>query len=115
VLPPAGLELDFVADEILAAATVPLATRQALYFIYKEALHNVVKHAKAQQVRVRLHLPGRELVLEIRDNGQGLRQASRPSGQGLPNMRMRAKAVGGTLTFDTTGVGMGIVARLPLR
>jgi signal transduction histidine kinase len=115
VLPPAGLELDFRADAAISAAVVPLATRQALYYIYKEALHNVVKHAHAQQVQVRLRLVGHQLELKIRDDGQGTIAASRPGGQGLPNMRMRAQAVGGAVQLDTSGPGLGLVVRLPLR
>ena len=115
VLPPAGLELDFWADEALAAATVPLATRQALYYIYKEALHNIVKHAQAQQVWVRLRLRGRQLELEVRDDGRGVPSAGRPGGQGLPNMRMRTAAVGGAITFDASGPGTTVLVRLPLR
>jgi len=115
VLPPAGLELDFRADAALATTTVPLATRQALYYIYKEALHNIVKHARAQQVWVRLRLRGRQLELEVRDDGRGLPSAGRPGGQGLPNMRMRTAAVGGAITFDATGPGTALLVRLPLR
>ncbi len=116
VLPAAGLELNFWADAGLATAVVPLATRQALYYIYKEALHNIVKHAQAQQVWVRLWLRGRQLELEVRDDGRGvLPTAGRPGGQGLPNMRMRTAAVGGAITFDATGLGTVLVVRLPLR
>lgn len=116
VLPPAGLELDFAADEGLAAVTVPLPTRQALYFIYKEALHNAVKHAQAaQQVQVRVRLLGRVIKLEIRDDGRGPLRDGHPSGQGLPNMHMRAQAVGGTVAIDTGGLGLGVTAQLPLR
>ncbi len=115
VLPPAGLELDFEADASLATTVVPLATRQALYYIYKEALHNVVKHAQAQLVQVRIRLQGRQLELEVRDDGRGLPAAGRPGGQGLPNMRMRTQTVGGVLTFLAAGPGTVLLVRLPLR
>jgi signal transduction histidine kinase len=115
VLPPAGLELHFRADAAIASTAVPLATRQALYYIYKEALHNVVKHARAQQVHVQVRLLGSQLELEIRDDGQGTVTASRPGGQGLPNVRMRAQGVGGTVRLDTSGPGLGLVVCLPLR
>jgi signal transduction histidine kinase len=115
VLPPANVELDFEADAAIVTATVPLATRQALYYIYKEALHNVVKHAQAQQVRVRLRLLARQIELEVRDDGRGLVSPSRSSGQGLRNMRMRALATGGSITVDATGPGLGVLVRLPLR
>jgi len=115
VLPPAGVELDFGADPAVEATEVPLATRQALYYIYKEALHNVVKHARARQVRVRLRLAGSQLELAIRDDGRGTVAASRPGGQGLPNMHMRAQAVGGTVQVEAGSPGLGLLVRLPLR
>ena len=114
VLPPAGLEVDFGADAAIEMVAMSLATRQALYYIYKEALHNVVKHAQARQVQVRVRLLGRALEMEIRDDGRGTVAASRPGGQGLPNMRMRAQAVGGSLNFASDGPGLGLVVRLPL-
>ena len=115
VLPPAGLELDFGVEAGVATATVPLATRQTLYYIYKEALHNVVKHARARQVHVRLRVRQQQLELEVRDDGHGLAAASRPSGQGLPNMRMRAQAVGGVITLEEAQPGTRLVVQLPLR
>ena len=114
VLSAAGLESDFRTDPSLATVAVPLATRQALYSIYKEALHNVVKHAQARQVQVRLRRLGRLLELEVRDDGRGLPPQARAGGQGLANMRMRAAAVGGSVALDSTGTGTGVVVRLPL-
>jgi signal transduction histidine kinase len=121
VLPPAGLELDFAAEPAVAAMPLPLATRQALYYIYKEALHNVVKHAQARQVRVRLRLLGQQLELLVHDDGRGLPPGGRPGrpggpgGQGLPNMHMRAQAVGGAVTLAGAAPGTSVVVRLPLR
>lgn len=114
VLPPAGLELDFAADPGLSMTSVPLATRQALYLIYKEALHNAVKHAGATQVTVRLRPRGRQLELEVQDDGQGLVAAGRTAGQGLRNMQQRAAAAAGTVVYDTSGPGFRVTACLPL-
>lgn len=117
VLPPAGLEIIFAADPALPDTAIPLPVRQALYYIYKEALHNVVKHAHAQQIWVRLRVLGSLLELEVCDDGQGLNGEPRPGGQGLRNMRMRAAAVGGTLGLapTETTAGTRLTARLPLR
>ncbi|GAB3835728.1 tetratricopeptide repeat-containing sensor histidine kinase [Hymenobacter jeollabukensis] len=115
VLPPAGVELDFVADPDLTTAAVPLASRQALYLIYKEALHNAVKHAGARQVTVRLRLRGRQLELDVHDDGRGPTVPARTSGgQGLRNMQARAAAAAGTVSYDASGPGFRVVARLPL-
>jgi signal transduction histidine kinase len=115
VLSPAQVELDFGADEGIVTTTLPLATRQALYYIYKEALHNVVKHAQAQQVQVRVRLVAGQIQLEVRDDGRGLAQANHSGGQGLRNMRMRTLAIGGAITVDAAAPGTSIIVRLPLR
>ncbi|MFC4791855.1 ATP-binding protein [Hymenobacter endophyticus] len=114
VLPPAGLELDFYADPALAASSVSLGTRQALYLIYKEALHNAVKHARATQVTVRLRQQGRQLELVVLDDGQAAPIRPAVGGQGLRNMRARAAAAAGTVTYETQGPGFRVTARLPL-
>jgi signal transduction histidine kinase len=117
VLPAAGLDMEFSADPVLPATTIPLPVRQALYYIFKEALHNVVKHAQAQQIWVRLRLLNNDLLaLEVRDDGRGLASSARPGGQGLRNMRMRAIAVGGSVSFATAEAsGVQLMAYLPLR
>lgn len=116
VLPPTGIELLFSADPALLTLTVPLATRQALYFVYKEALHNVVKHARgARQVQVRLRRLGAHLHLEVCDDGTAP-LLPRPGGQGLRNMQMRAAAVGGTMQLEAAEPAPGtcLLARLPV-
>jgi signal transduction histidine kinase/tetratricopeptide (TPR) repeat protein len=115
VLPSAGLEFDFAAEPTVVTVPLPLTTRQALYYIYKEALHNVVKHAQARQVCVRVRLVDQQLELLVRDDGQGLPPADRLGGQGLPNMRMRAQTVGGTVVFEGSAPGTSVVVRLPMR
>jgi len=114
VLPAAGIELDFEAEPALKTITLSLASRQALYVIYKEALHNVVKHAQAKLVQVRLRLR-QQLELEVQDDGRGMADLPRPGGQGLANMRMRALAVGGTVALEAARPGTRLLVRLPLR
>jgi signal transduction histidine kinase len=63
-------------------------------------------------VAVRLSA-GREVVLEVDDDGVGLGTPERQSG--LANMRRRAEGLGGTLTIDSTpGAGTRLVWRVPL-
>src|SRR6476661_1100320 len=114
VLPAAGLEIDFVTELGLEAVPLPLASRQALYLIYKEALHNAVKHAKgATEVCIRLHRIGMALWLEVRDNGPAVVEESQGSrglgGNGLRNMQARAESVGGTVLYNSDGAGFGVV------
>jgi signal transduction histidine kinase len=95
---------------------LPLDIEEALYRIAQEALHNVVKHAHANQARVRLELDGDEACLSVEDDGEGFDDATADEGQlGLTGMRARAGRLGGTVSIRSTpGVGTVVEARIPL-
>jgi signal transduction histidine kinase len=114
VLSIANLEVDFAADPGVAALTLPQLTRHNLYLIYKEALHNVVKHARATLVTVRLQHAAGQVELRVLDDGGGYTGPGRPGGQGLRNMQARAQAVGGSVDYEPQNPGFGVVVRLPL-
>jgi len=87
----------------------------ALFRMLQEALHNVVKHAKASHVEVALEEFGDSVRLTIRDNGIGfdLNQISGPNarqGFGLMNISEQMKALGGMLEIQTTpGQGTKVI------
>lgn len=88
-----------------------------LFRIAQEAIHNSMKHGKARQVRVRLHMRGRFLRLSIQDNGSGfsLQRLPRSQGRGLRNMKVRARACGGTLEVKSSpGKGTTLQCLIPL-
>ncbi|MDB5267545.1 MAG: histidine kinase [Hymenobacter sp.] len=114
VLADADLAVDFAVSPAAAALRPGVAVCQNLYLIYKEALHNVVKHApRATRVTVRLSEDAGQLCLAVRDDAPGPAAAFRPGGHGLANMRQRAEAVGGTLHFAAEAAGFEVVACLP--
>nr|WP_230687841.1 tetratricopeptide repeat-containing sensor histidine kinase [Hymenobacter ruricola] len=114
VLPPAGLVVDFAVTDEAAALHPSVAVCQTLYLIFKEALHNAVKHAHgAGQVTIRLSRDAGQLCLSVRDDGSGATTAPRPGGHGLANMRRRAEAVGGTLHVAAEAAGFVLTACLP--
>jgi signal transduction histidine kinase len=73
------------------------AARHALALIFREALHNVVKHAAgATLVQASLARAQSGLLLTLHDDGQFPGSPTgRPDGRGLRNMRTRAEALGG--------------------
>jgi ligand-binding sensor domain-containing protein/signal transduction histidine kinase len=89
--------------------------RRHLFLAFKEAIHNVVKHAGASDVRIALGLSGDTLVLEVADNGRGLpADAAVGTGNGLRNMRERLELAGGTLGVEPNpGGGTRLVFRAP--
>lgn len=89
----------------------------ALFRIFQEALTNVVRHAGARHIRVRLIAQPEGLTLQIRDDGRGI-QSHEISGLrslGLVGMRERAKRIGAA--FDIHGVpgeGTTLTVSLPV-
>ncbi|MBI1964892.1 MAG: PAS domain-containing sensor histidine kinase, partial [Betaproteobacteria bacterium] len=73
----------------------PLAS--SLYRIAQEALTNVVRHARATEVRVGMRIEGGDLVLTVRDNGSGFdaEAATRRKSYGIMGIRERAHTLGG--------------------
>ena len=86
---------------------LPLEVEENLYRIATEALHNVVKHASADQVHVRVSQREDVVRLTIRDDGRGF-AADRQTeiNLGLAGMRARAERLGGTLAIASR-VGEG--------
>jgi PAS domain S-box-containing protein len=78
---------------------LPLSIEEVLYRIAQEALHNVVKHAGARQVRVDVGRTGAGVRLRIDDDGKGFDPDRVPDGHlGLTGMRARAERIGATFT-----------------
>jgi signal transduction histidine kinase len=95
---------------------VSLVAKEALYRIAQEALQNVAKHARAQNVELALEQVGPEVILRIEDDGRGF-DAGRayPGHLGLQSMRERMARIGGALHIQSSpGRGTAIEARLRL-
>jgi len=98
----AGLVTDFESDGEDVQRLAP-ETEQELYRLAQEALNNVLKHAHAQRVRVRLAVDTDRTTLEVADDGVGFKPTSRGvDGFGLPGMRERAARLGGTLQVESS-------------
>ena len=77
---------------------LPLEIEETLYRISQEALHNVVKHAAARQVRIELDRAGQGVRLRIVDDGKGFDPAAVPDSHlGIAGMRARAAKIGARL------------------
>lgn len=93
----------------------PADVEAAAYFVTCEALANVLKHADARTVRVRLRECDRVLRVEVHDDGRGMGRAGAGPG-GLAGLADRVEAVGGHLrTTSPPGGGTSVIAELPAR
>jgi signal transduction histidine kinase/ligand-binding sensor domain-containing protein len=105
----AGLSIVVEADQ---ACSLPIDVKVAFYRIAQEALNNVVKHARANQVNLRLRCETGAVELEVADDGKGFAPgevlATEPGtprrvagGHGLRIMRERAEAIGARLQIKS--------------
>jgi len=88
-----------------------------LYRVIQESLTNVVRHASASSVQIRLGVKNRRVQLEIQDDGKGFAPASMPAGAGigLVGMRERLSQCGGELRIlSHPGQGATVLATIPL-
>jgi len=88
----------------------------ALFRIFQEALTNVVRHAQATRVDVRLQTDDREVYLEVQDNGRGFTPEAFPASKalGLLSMRERAAGFAGAVNIlSELGKGTTVQIRMP--
>ena len=89
--------------------------RRNVYLTVKEALHNVVKHAQASSVIIKIDT-GEKLQFSIRDNGVGFDKNNiRPFSNGLTNMEKRIKEINGEFeVLNGNGTTINITVPLPV-
>ncbi|MGI5269391.1 sensor histidine kinase [Nonomuraea sp. CA-218870] len=102
--------------ERTGARPLPPQVERAAYRIVQESLTNASRHAPGAAVTVRLAYEPSGLGIEITDDGSTTPPvlAGEGSGNGIPGMRERAAALGGTLVAGPSGTGFRVSARLPL-
>jgi signal transduction histidine kinase len=108
-----GISVDVQSP--LGDERLPPETETALYRIVQEALINVLKHAAATRVTVRLSRSGKTVSLVVQDDGSGFDPGSvRDGGLGLVGMRERVALLGGRLTVESSeGGGTLLKAEVP--
>lgn len=91
--------------------------RHNLFLAVKEAINNLLKHARAQNALVRFQLDADLLTLRVEDDGAGFDpDAARPHGNGLRNMRQRMESIGGHLDCQSErGQGTRVLFQVKLR
>jgi len=103
-----SLELNLADDKVLS----PIRARH-VFAIINEAMANIVRHANARNVSIRVHDLGEQLQVLIKDDGNGISPNAQP-GYGLRNMRDRSRLLNGDLRFsEPSNRGTSITLEIP--
>jgi signal transduction histidine kinase/ligand-binding sensor domain-containing protein len=115
-LAPAGIELLLELPADIPDRSVSSDRRHQMLLVVKEALNNIVKHARASQVRLRIALQENELQIVLTDNGAGFQfEDVSHTSNGLANMRHRMESIGGKARIETqpgNGTTITLTARI---
>jgi signal transduction histidine kinase len=99
-LQQSNIEVSFTDIHDTEGAIIPGFIRRNLYFTVKEALHNIVKHAQAKKVDLKITLKGQHFFIDIVDDGKGMENALQSNtGNGLKNMEVNIKSIGGVIEW----------------
>ncbi len=108
----AGIRCRMDLPPAYPTARVDAETRHNLFLALKEMLNNVVKHARASEVWLRLRLEEKSFTLIVEDNGQGVQAANGEvaaagadricSGAGMTNLQTRLRAIGGRCVVQSS-------------
>ncbi len=107
----AGIPHRFSRDGMVDSASAPMEFKRQILLMLKEALHNIVRHARATDVAISVSVQGAFLQITVRDNGIGFDRSNSSNGNGLKNMERRAHAIGGNLSVQST-LGEGTTVEL---
>jgi signal transduction histidine kinase len=93
-----GIQYDFNAH-IHKEVTLTIEQRKNIYLMFKEVIHNIVKHSKAQSVNISIEF-NHQLHITIQDDGVGI-MVKNKSGNGLDNLNKRATEIQGKVKISS--------------
>jgi streptogramin lyase/two-component sensor histidine kinase len=115
-----GTELRFEVGAGVSSLSLTMERRRNFYLLFKEAIHNCAKYARAKQVTVSFEKEQNQLIMCVKDDGIGFILDHKSTdqrnlgGNGLRNMNSRAAALGGNLEIITSP-GKGTMVQLTMK
>ncbi|MEO6611994.1 MAG: ATP-binding protein [Chitinophagaceae bacterium] len=105
-----NLRCETLLPEAVPACFISGEVRRNVFLVIKESLHNIVKHAAAKQVDIQFSVD-KNLVIIIKDDGQGMTLNNDHEGNGLRNMQKRVESIGGSFNVQNTN---GVVVKMSI-
>jgi len=110
-----GVSVPFRVTGAEDSGALPEEITQHLEQVLREALSNATRHGHAREIHVSLTFAADELDLVVEDNGVGLPDQEAQTGEGLRNIRERARRLGGRAVIERSGTrGTRVSLEIPL-
>jgi signal transduction histidine kinase len=109
-----AIQFEFRASSREHELGIGAEVRRQVFSIFKECVHNVIRHANCTHVEIDIRIEGERLVVQVRDNGAGFEALAAMNGHGLASMRDRAQRLGGRIDVATDGQGTAVTLAVPL-
>ncbi|MFT3945484.1 MAG: two-component regulator propeller domain-containing protein [Agriterribacter sp.] len=115
MLENAGISYQYNVPDTIPEIKVTGGNRRHIQLLVKEAIHNIIKHARAEEVLITIAIND-HLTITIHDNGIGLPKTFiyASSGNGIRNMKKHTEALQGILTIENH-IGTTIRISMPLQ
>jgi ligand-binding sensor domain-containing protein/two-component sensor histidine kinase len=112
----AGIEVTFDVSGLESGGAAPLEVRRPLFLIFKEAIHNVVRHSHATRAWICFEVVHGQAKVTVDDDGQGFDVARVESpGEGIASIKRRATQLGGSAAWTSRpGGGTRLTVSIPL-
>ncbi len=115
ILEPKNITYTFQGEESLNGAALDIQVRKNIFLIFKETLNNAAKYSDANLITIQLEAKENILYLSIHDNGKGYDFGSIKPGNGLSNIRERAKSIDATLNMKSSiTTGTHVTLHVPI-
>ncbi len=100
-LEPKNMRVNYEFENLNMENKLPVAVKENIYLIFKEAVNNISKYSNGDRVDIVLENKNSSFYFRITDNGT-TGKGTKKTGHGLRNMDMRAKRIGADITINTT-------------
>ncbi len=115
ILESKSIEWKFHIDRKICNLKLTVEKRKTVYMVLKEAINNAAKYSETNRLDICFNLVNEHLEVKVCDQGKGFDEAVAKKGNGLRNMRERAKQSGGEVTINTgNGVGTEVLLLVPI-
>nr|HPH45630.1 triple tyrosine motif-containing protein [Chryseolinea sp.] len=114
ILEPKNITYTFEGEESLNGTSLDIQVRKNIFLIFKETINNTAKYSEANLVTIQLEVNANSLHLLIQDNGKGFDFKTVKPGNGLRNIRERAKGINALLDLKSSHLGTQIELNIPI-